>query len=370
MRALQERILKFIDDQLDAISKQPAMWGPDIAVELQILQLLELRSVVLRPALEASNPRAVLDAYEEFLARKFPETSPIALASILTRTERANELTTIMGDFRRELVAQMLPEDDVFGSHDLVLKLWLHEGVRVPRASTLSSYYDVFRRVLRAVSRPRGTRGRAAQEIEDAIDFAMPEVSIAPANGARAHIVLPLDRLEPRRSANVEQGIQRIVTVNEWAGEREKPVSELARQMEGQTIAELVAAQALRLMSSTEEAVQTVELGGKLVRRAHPVRIEPAYAERMVDVVKQSSSLIDFDEVGSVRAVDIDRRSVRLRLSKMVGGVLSIQCWVEDARLVEMAGKALLDGDRIRVTGSLYRNPGSPAMVIARNIQR
>ncbi len=68
MSSLQDRVLRFIDEQLDAIRKRPGMWGPDIAVELQILQLLEFRSVLLRPALEDANPRAVLDAYEEFLA--------------------------------------------------------------------------------------------------------------------------------------------------------------------------------------------------------------------------------------------------------------------------------------------------------------
>jgi hypothetical protein len=374
MNSLQQRILEFIDEQLDAINKRPGMWGPDIAVELQILQLLEFRSVVLRPALEASNPRAVLDAYEEFLTQKFPGAPPVPLASLVTTANKAGQLTTILEEFRRNIVMQMLPED-IFRSHDLVLKLWLQKGATVPRASTLSSYYDVFRRVLRAVSRPHGTRGRAKQDIEEAIDFAMSEVSVVSANGAPAHIVLPLDQLQPAPhsdasgAANVKHGIKCIVIVNEWAAERKQSVGELERRLEGRETAQLVAAQTLRLMASTEEAVQTVELGGKFVGRAQPIKIEPTYAERMVEVVKQSSDLIEFEEMGSVRAVDVDQRSMRLGLSKDIHGVNSIQCWIEDVHLVEIASRALVNRDRVRVTGSLYKKRGSPAMVIVRRIQ-
>jgi hypothetical protein len=47
----------------------------------------------------------------------------------------------------------------------------------------------------------------------------------------------------------------------------------------------------------------------------------------------------------------------------------SIQCWMEDTRLVQMASEVLVTRARIRVTGSLYNDPGSPPMVIVRRIQ-
>jgi hypothetical protein len=368
MSSLKDRVLQFIDGQLDAIHKRPGMWGPGIAVELQVLQLLELRSVVLRPALEASNPRTVLDAYDGFVARQFPGAPPEPLSAVLERSGRAAELTSILARFRGEIVREMPPED-VFGAHDLVLRLWLREEIEVPRASTLSSYYDVFRRVLRAVSRPKGTRGRASQAIEDAIDFALADVLVVAAGAEPAHIVLPLDQIGKAGAASVGEGVRRLVAVNEWAAEREAPVGVLEERLEGQGVAQHVAAQALRIMPSMEENLRMVELGGKLAGRAVPVRIQPVHADRMVQVVKRSPALTEFDEIGSVRAVDKDQCSMRLRLHRPMAGVSAVQCWMDDARLVERASRALVDAARIRVVGSRYRDPGSPAMVIVRDIQ-
>lgn len=368
MSSLQYRLLRFIDEQLDEIHKRPAMWGPDIAVELQILQLLEFRSVVLRPALEAENPRAVLDAYEEFLARKFPDHPPVALASILARDERNNELTLFLQEFRHEQEEEVVPED-VFASHDLVLKLWLDATVTAPRASTLSSYYDVFRRVLRAISRPRGSRGRASQAIEDAIDFSMTDVGIFPANGVPAHIVLPLDRVAADGAAEVEEGIQRLVAVNDWATRRRAPVSELVDHLSGHEMAQHVAAQALRLMPSSAEQMQLVELGGKLIGRQETVRIEPKCAERMVGVVKQSTKLTEFDATGSIRAVDKDQCSMRFRLIPARPGLTTVQCWMENPHVFDKANKAQFENARIRVTGKYYKEPGSPALVVVDDVE-
>ena len=111
MSSFQRRMLDFIHGQLEAIHLRPGMRGPDIAVELQILQLLEFRSVVLRPTTEEANPRAVMDAYEAFLARRFPGAPTLPLASLLARDERSAELRAVLDEFRRELVDQMLPEE-------------------------------------------------------------------------------------------------------------------------------------------------------------------------------------------------------------------------------------------------------------------
>lgn len=371
MSSVQQRILAFIDNQLDAMSKRPGMWGPNIAVERQAILLLELRSIILRPGLEESNPRVVLNAYSDFVARTFPDAPPLPLSTILARAGRSADLGSLLGAFCNEVVAGMIPES-IFSGHDLVLALWLREGVNVPRASTLSSYYDVFRRVLRAVSRPHGSRGRAKHDIEQAIDFVVSEIAVVPANGVPAHLVLPLDQLphlSTQGADSVKSGLDRIALLNEWAANERESVHALEGRLEGKEVAQRVAAQTLRLMSSTEEAVQVVEMGGKLVGNRKPVRMVAKQAERLVEVVKESAELTAFDEIGSVRAVDMDQRSMRLRLSRPVSGISTIQCWMDEPRLVELASQALGQGDRIRVSGRMYKDPGSPAMVIVAKIQ-
>lgn len=111
MIPLQSTILQYIEDQLDAMEKRPHMWGPDLCIELQYLQLLEFRSITLRPELERTNPRAVLEAFSDFLARRFPGTAPVPLSCLLPRERPERELMNILGEFRRELVTQMAPEE-------------------------------------------------------------------------------------------------------------------------------------------------------------------------------------------------------------------------------------------------------------------
>jgi hypothetical protein len=357
MSASQDTILRYIDDQLDAIARVPAMWGPPQCVELQVLQLLEFRSVTLRPELEKNNPRAVLDSYDEFLARRFPGAPPAPLAVLLESEQRSSELMTILGEFRRMLVRKMKPEN-VFAMHDVVLKLLMRPDVRIPPARSLSSYYDIFHRVLRAIVRPSGTRGRTSQGLEDAIDFGMDDVRVIPANGEPAQVILPLDQSEPAETERVTHALSEIVTVNEWAADPGRDVTELRDLLDGEGAPPRIAAQMLRLMPEQEAAVQTVELGGRLVGRSRPITIRPAYAARMLEVIShEKGRRRRFDQVGVIRAVDIDQRSMRI---KSEGG--SFKCWMDDPRLLERASSAL--GGRMRVIGQEYREPGHTVIIV------
>lgn len=355
MSAAQDTILRYIDDQLDAIARASGMWGPPHCVELQVLQLLEFRSVTLRPELEKSNPRAVLDSYDEFLARRFPGASPAPLAVLLESETRSSELMTILGEFRGELEHEMKPEN-VFAAHDLVLKLLMRPDIRIPPARSLSSYYDIFHRVLRAIVRPSGTRGRMSQGIEDAIDFGMDDVRVIPANGEPAQVILPLDQPKSSETERVTHALNEIVTVNEWAADPGSDVAELRHQLHGEGAPPRIAAQMLRLMP--EKAVQAVELGGRLVGRSGPVTIRPVYAARMLEVIShEQGPRRRFDQVGVIRAVDIDQRSMRI---KSESG--SFKCWMDDPRLLERASSAL--GGRMRVIGQEYKEPGHTVIIV------
>ncbi|WP_044250860.1 hypothetical protein [Chondromyces apiculatus] len=107
MTTLQGNLVRYIDEQLDAIERRPRMWGPDLCVELQYLQLLEFRSATLRPELERQDPRAVLDEFARFLALNFPGAPPLPLTALLAESHRERELVAFLREFRRMLIIQM-----------------------------------------------------------------------------------------------------------------------------------------------------------------------------------------------------------------------------------------------------------------------
>ena len=47
MSSLRDILLRFIGDRMEHLLSRPGMWGPDIAVELQFLQLVEIHSTIL-----------------------------------------------------------------------------------------------------------------------------------------------------------------------------------------------------------------------------------------------------------------------------------------------------------------------------------
>ncbi len=79
MSDLREVTTSWIDARMDSMLAAPQMWGSREAVELQALLLVELRSVVMRPTVDAEDSRRVLDAYAKFLARRFPNATPAPL---------------------------------------------------------------------------------------------------------------------------------------------------------------------------------------------------------------------------------------------------------------------------------------------------
>jgi len=368
MTPLKDTIVRYIDERLDAITDAPPMWGSDEAVEMQVLQLLELRALTLRPEVERGQPRAVLDAYVAFLRRKFPKEPCMNLAALLEKHAKQGDMSPILEEFRREMMAKV-PEEPLFGAHDLVIVLWLGNDVGVPRASTLSSYYDVFHRVLRALTRERGTtRGRAPRDLEVAIDFAMPEVGVFPANGVPAHVVLPLDQPPSGRqsvhAASIREALAQIAIVSKWAADRDSPVDELQRRLDEETVPRRIAAQTLRLVPS--EGMKAVDIGGKLMGSLEPVQLRPELARRVVGVIKEGQVPRPYTATGSVRAVDIDRGSMRLRVDREPRGA-SIICWIEDRDLVALAQQLL--GRPAQVTGQLYGNPAGNDFVIVEQIK-
>jgi hypothetical protein len=362
MSDLKDTVVTYVDEQLHAILMAPGMWGSPESVEFQFLQLLEFRSVTLRPELEKVNPRSVLEEYHRFLKEEFPGAPSYPLFRLVEKYDRKMEFVSLLKKFSEHLKQQMRPSD-VMQSHDLILKLVLSKQIRVPRASVLSSYYDVFHRVLRAVSRRQGTRGLASHDVEEAIDFTLPEVIVNQANGAPASIILPLDQPETAEADDVKRGLESLVAMNEWAAIPGSPVASFVNSLseEDHDRPERIAVQALRLVPGEDLSIQQVELGGRLVGRATPIAIKPEFGERMVKVVRARRKGRKFDELGTIRAVDIDQRSMRIK-----AGSRTIKCWINEQVLLGRAKKAL--GQYARVVGTIYETPGSPAVIDVDNI--
>lgn len=355
MSPARNDIVHHVDEVLRSIFRRPRMWGSNEAIELQVLQLLQVRSVAVRPELERRAPRTVLNAYHGLLAREFPGAPPIYLHALTRTSSRGDDFIPLLQKLTTEILEGMQPED-VFAAHDLVLRLWL--STSIPRASALSVYYEALRRVLLALARGRGTRGLASREIEESLDFSMPDVSVTPANGAPPRIDLPLDQIERDPTGGVERALGQLVIVSEWA-EGRGAVEELERRLEDRALPQKIAAQVLRLMPSEEASVRTVELGGRLLGPQRAVTLRPHQAQRMVEVVKHNLAPVPFDEMGDIRAVDMDQGSLRLTTTRG-----RFRCWVEDQGLLEAARDAL--GSRARVTGWLYRPPGNPLVAVER----
>jgi hypothetical protein len=86
MTSRESRLLKFIEERLAHMLEAPQMWGASESVELQILQLLEIRMMILGPATEGSW-RCVQADYERFIATQLPGAPPTTLSSLFGQRE-------------------------------------------------------------------------------------------------------------------------------------------------------------------------------------------------------------------------------------------------------------------------------------------
>lgn len=123
MTSLDSVLLDFVDARLDHMLEAPEMWGSTESVELQILQLLEVRSLVLDPD-QTDGWRSVQVDYERFLAAELPDSPPTTLAARLGN--RQGELTTLLGRFVAAQRGSRRPARDRYD--DLVSELMSNQG--------------------------------------------------------------------------------------------------------------------------------------------------------------------------------------------------------------------------------------------------
>lgn len=108
MTAGERRLLEFIGARLEAMLHRPDQWGPPLVVEQLVLQLLEMRALVLDPAAEVNQKHRIIRSFVRFMKESVPDATPEPLAVQLERQGRGAEFANILQKFvDRELSEAM-----------------------------------------------------------------------------------------------------------------------------------------------------------------------------------------------------------------------------------------------------------------------
>jgi len=110
MKELRDTIVSWVDQRMDDMLSAPRMWGSDEAVELQMLLLLELRALALRPEELTTDPRRILDAYAAYVAKTYPKTPNLPLSQIVATDHLGLELAAALRKFREQMAKQYKAE--------------------------------------------------------------------------------------------------------------------------------------------------------------------------------------------------------------------------------------------------------------------
>lgn len=100
MTTTESRLLCFVDERLDHMLDAPQMWGASESVELQILQLLEMRVVIVEPSTDPPPWQSVQIDYERFITEHLPNARPATLSALLGNRE--GDLISLLRQFVAE----------------------------------------------------------------------------------------------------------------------------------------------------------------------------------------------------------------------------------------------------------------------------
>lgn len=160
MSGLRDTLAAWADQRIDEMLAAPRMWGSLEAVEMQVLQLLEIRALAVRPSQELENPRRVLDTYAAFLRERYPMRPADPLFRLID-PGRETEFCDALRSFRATLARTMLVENP-FEHSELAIKLTFdtHKPPRPRRSrgTTRSFAERRARRSARVTRRPAARR--------------------------------------------------------------------------------------------------------------------------------------------------------------------------------------------------------------------
>ena len=356
--SLRETVVHWVDRRVEAMLAAPPMWGSSEAVEMQVLLLMQVRSLALRPEQEIEEPRRILDTYLAYLARRFPKREQAPLFELVAPDDE--DYTKLSGDLR-EFAATLregMLEENPFQHGDLAIKLMFGAG-HMPTASAFTGYYEEFRRTARAVARrtDRAT-GRAPKDIELATDFVLTDVRVRQPDGRCADVVMLLGAAPPVATQGtlfsgaepdrVRDALAGLLTMGEWAA-ADAPLGDLPFDNADQRVR--LAVQARRMLPG--RGIETAAIGGKLIGRSKPVEFRADLEPRFREVLRAALPPEPFERYDNVRAVDLDRGLVLF-------GKQRIRCYLQSGMLGDHAEVGVM----ARIQGQLYRPLGESPFVI------
>ena len=112
MSPVENRLLAFVASRLESMLRRPAIWGSLLSVEERILQLLELRRVLLVPSMSADDTHQLLRSYSRFISEALDDATVEPLASQLEQRGRAGEFSVFMRRFVERELAEFLVDID------------------------------------------------------------------------------------------------------------------------------------------------------------------------------------------------------------------------------------------------------------------
>jgi hypothetical protein len=355
----RDTIVQWLDQRIEHILAAPPMWGSPEAVEMQVLQLIQVRSLILRPTQEIENPRGVFNAYLSYLRQRFPKQPQQPLFELIGRDDELyTNLAAGLRGFIEALAPSML-EQNPFQHSAIAIRLVFEKG-QSPAMSAFTGYYEEFRRAARAVARPPGrATGRVSKEVEAATEFKLEDTCVRQPNGVPAEVLLLLGSAAspPQGSIDrepVRDALSGLLTMGEWAGAsaslKDLPFDDANQRTR-------LAVQARRLLPS--RGIESVGVGGTLVGRSKPVEFRAEFEPRFREVIQASIAPQKFEARDEVRAVDLDRGLI------VVGKKLRMPCYVRTG----MLGNVAVAGVQAHVEGQLYRPLGERPFVLVDKLE-
>lgn len=353
MSTVEDQVLHWTEEHIDALVAAPPMWGSNEAVEMQALLLFELKALLLRPEESAKDPSRIFDTYTRFLRERFPRLPPAPLCEL-----EAAPFAETLKEFHRLLSSRLEPENP-FQHSDLVIHLQYKDKER-PTAISFTAYPDELRRVARSFARAQAkATGRVRREIEEVTDFSIKDARIQQPNGLPAQAWLMLERgsaSQPHLYAveELRTALSRVAATATWL-ESGTPVSDLP--IDDPEMRVRVGVQMLRLLPRRD--VDLVEVGGALSGTPKPFTLRASHASRCMAIVARDATAAPFDQTAEIRGIDLDRGTIAL------GRRPRVTCYVP----ADILGTNVREvGVSARVRGQYYAPALSPPFVIAESV--